>query len=360
LNYTAPPAPGWNATYDSGGTDYAMGVDVDSQDNVIVVGQAVFGGNYDYNTIKYSSNGSQLWSINHDEGGFDKARGIAVDSNDNIIVTGRAYNAAGGSTNDDYMTVKYDSNGIHLWNVSFCTLGSDIAAGVAVDSNDNVIVTGFDGSGSGPSFGDYYTIKYDNNGNQLWNRTFDSGTYDTPFGVAVDSSDNVIVTGRINGSDNAADYFTIKYDSSGNHLWNKSYNGGYFDEATAVAVDSSDNVIVTGRSYLTPGSISQYLTIKYDSSGNQLWMANYTTNDVDAAFGVDVDSQDNIIVTGRINGTGAGADAFTIKYDSSGNQIWNATYDVLVIEQGEDVAIDSNDRIIVAGHQTGDWFTVKY
>ena len=69
--------------------------------------------------------------------------------------------------------------------------------------------------------------------------------------VAVDGSNNVIVTGYSTGSGSDYDYATIKYSSAGVPLWTNRYNGpaNSNDHARAVAVDGSNNVIVTGYSY---------------------------------------------------------------------------------------------------------------
>ena len=111
------------------------------------------------------------------------------------------------------------------------------------------------------------------------------------------------------------DYLTIKYDSNGNAQWMKSYSGAGNDEAFGVAVDSQNNVIVTGHSY-NAGTVDDYLTIKYDSNGNVQWMKSYTGTSYDWAFGVAVDSQNNVIVTGvSYNAAGTGNhDSSTIKY----------------------------------------------
>jgi len=151
---------------------------------------------------------------------------------------------AQGEATVDYYTIKYDENGQKSWDVTFDSESWDEAMAVAVDSEGNVIVTGR--SRNGGKF-DYYTIKYDSQGNELWSRTCDRGDDDEANAVAVDSEGNVIVTGRSKYGEDF-DYYTIKYDKDGTLQWSKSFNGGGDDQAMAVAVDSEGNVIVTGRS----------------------------------------------------------------------------------------------------------------
>jgi uncharacterized repeat protein (TIGR01451 family) len=144
-----------------------------------------------------------------------------------------------------------------LWNVTYDGGSYDCAYGVAADADCNVIVTGrsYDGSSY-----NYHTIKYDSDGNELWNVTYDGGPYDYAYGVAADADCNVIVTGYSDDG-SSCNYHTIKYDRDGNELWNVTYDGGLHDCAYGVAADADCNVIVTGYSH--DGSSHNYHTIKY-------------------------------------------------------------------------------------------------
>ena len=128
--------------------------------------------------------------------------------------------------------------------------GDDAASAVAVDGSNNVIVTGYS-TGSGSAY-DYATIKYSSAGVPLWTNRYNGpgNGDDDACAVAVDGSNNVIVTGYSTGSGSAYDYATIKYSSAGVPLWTNRYNGpgNGDDDAHAVAVDGSNNVIVTGYS----------------------------------------------------------------------------------------------------------------
>jgi len=89
------------------------------------------------------------------------------------------------------------------------------------------------------------------------------------------------------------------------------------DWARALAVDDSGNVYVTGHSEVT-GVNHDYVTVKYDSDGNEEWVARYNgpaENRQDEAYALAVDSSGNVYVTGESSGSGTGySDYATIKY----------------------------------------------
>ena len=139
--------------------------------------------------------------------------------------------------------------------------------------------------------------------------------------IALDASGNVYVTGTSSGSGTYNDYATVKYDTNGNQLWVARYNGpgSSNDSATAIALDASGNVYVTGTSSGS-GTNDDYATVKYDTNGNQLWLARYNSpvNGHDGATAIALDASGNVYVTGNSNSNGEYADYATIKYSQGG------------------------------------------
>jgi hypothetical protein len=152
----------------------------------------------------------------------------------------------------------------------------DQAAAVALDDSNNVYVTG--GSYGEDGLSDYATIKYNAAGQEEWIARYNGPAEgdDVAAAIAVDGSGNVYVTGSSVGAGGFPDYATIKYSSNGQQQRVARYNGpdAFFDEAIAIAVDSSGNVYVTGSSY-DSDSTSDYATIKYDSAGQEQWVSRY-------------------------------------------------------------------------------------
>jgi len=363
----------WAQRYDGpgNGNDSANAVAVDSNNDVIVTGGSETGPDtylYDFVTIKYSGAGVPLWTNRYDGpgNGDDYPRAIALDSSNNVIVAG--YSTGSGSSRD-YLTIQYSSAGVPLWTNRYNGPGNglDEVYAVAVDGSNNVVVTGYS-VGSGTSR-DYATIQYSSAGVPLWTNRYDGpGNFDDfAKAIAVDGSNNVIVTGSAYGSQN--DYATIKYSSAGVPLWTNRYNGpgNSFDEASTVAVDGANNVIVAGQSVGSAGSFD-YATLQYSSAGVPLWTNRYNGpgNGHDQANAVAVDSGNNVIVTGYSD-AGTSYDYLTIQYSSAGVPLWTNRYNGSAnsYDQANTVAVDGGNNVIVTGYATEsgsfyDYATIKY
>ena len=357
IKYTSTGVSLWTNLYNaSGGSDDgATAIAVDGSNNVIVTGYSTTSESYyDYATIKYSSAGVPLWTNRYNGPGNrdDQVRAVAVDGSNNVIVTGYS----GPPYNYDYATIKYSSAGVPLWTNRYNGPGNgpDYAFALAVDASNNVIVTG--GSVGSGAKGDYVTIKYSSAGVPLWTNLYNGpgSAADCAYAVAVDGGNNVIVTGGSPGSEGNFDYATIKYSSAGVPLWTNRYNGpgNGFDKASAVAVDGTGNVIVTGFS-TNNASGSDYATIKYSSAGVPLWTNRYNGpgSGNDQANAVAVDGNGNVVVTGLSTNNASGYDFATIKYSSVGVPLWTNRYDGP--RSGYDNAVgatvDHRGNVIVAG-----------
>ena len=374
IKYNSAGVQQWVTRYNGPGNsaDLATALAVDASGNVYATGQSIASGlNDDYATIKYNSAGVEQWVARYNGPGnsTDIANALAVDATGNVYVTGRS---AGSGTFIDYATIKYNSAGLEQWVARYNDPKNsvDIANALAVDATGNVYVTGYS-EGSGTST-DYATIKYNSAGAQQWVARYNGpgNSFDEANALAVDATGNVYVTGSSEGSGTAFDYATIKYNSAGVQQWVARYSspGNSFDTASALAVDATGNVYVTGSSE-DSGTSSDYSTIKYNSAGVEQWVARYNGpgNSADGATAIAVDGSGNVYVTGFSEGSGTDNDYATIKYDSAGVQQWVARYNGPgdSVDRANDLAVDATGNVYVTGRSKGsgtddDYATIKY
>lgn len=164
-------------------------------------------------------------------------------------------------------------------------------------------------------------------------------------GVAADDLGSVYVTGygtlTNNFNDGTADYVTVKYNASGTQEWVARYDGfNGVDRTRAIVVDKWGNVYVTGESERSAYN-SDYVTIKYNRDGVQQWLARFNgrDNNYDAATDLKVDDNGNVYVTGLSLGSTTSPDIATVKYNSAGVQQWVQYYN------GPDNNVDAANAI---------------
>lgn len=315
IKYNASGDTAWVRRYNgpANSNDETYAIAVDDSDNAYVTGNS----NNDCLTIKYFPNGDTAWVRRYDGG---EGHDLAIDDSGYVYVTG--YSANPG-TQGDCITIKYKPNGETAWVRIYNgpTNYPDAGKALAVDSHGNVYVTGI--SVTPPGNSDYLTLKYGPSGNLLWVKTYDGeGNWvDEPEAIAIDDSGNVYVTGRSFGNQTSFDWATIKYFPDGDTVWVRRYNGpeDSTDYAHSLCVDKSGNVYVTGESWKPAGgrsTQSDYVTIKYDQTGNQVWLKEFDgpANDWDWPCAIVVDKPNNVYVTGVSEGLGTHGDYATIKY----------------------------------------------
>ena len=393
IKYGANGQIKWKALWNgpANGDDEAFSIALDSRGNVYVTGRSEgTGTGFDFVTIKYNSSGVRQWSarFNGPENGFDWAKSIKADSKGNVYVTGGS--GLGAGTTSDYVTIKYNTNGVRQWLARYDGPGrNDESNALALDEDGNVYVTGRSPAGQDldEQDMDYATIKYNNNGQQIWVRRYDGpymfNEYDEALDITVDHWKNVYVTGRsaASNAESSNDYTTVKYDVNGNEKWSARYNGpgNSTDEALSIGVDASQNVYVTGYSAAGPEETNfDYATIKYNINGQQSWVKRYNgpANDQDQATSLALDAAGNVYVTGRSMGTGTGYDFATIKYNGAGVEQSVARYNgpannaddtgiFIGFYTSHPIAVDKNGNVYVTGLSAGintafDITTIKY
>jgi hypothetical protein len=250
----------------TGGNDYPSAVATDAAGDIFITGSTENGaGDFDIYTAKYSgASGTLLWSRTYAGagGGDDHGLSLAVDGKGDAYVTGYAVNAGG---NQEWVTIKYAGGAgapqRELWRVVYngpaAPNGNDRGIALALDPIDGAVVVGGSASIS-PTDSDFHLIRYQAaDGTVLWERTFDRpGSYDYVTAMAVDSSGYIYLTGNSRSGpdtdpafDGSSDLLTLIYDFEGTFLGATTYNGGLQDEARAIAVNYQGEAFVAGVSY---------------------------------------------------------------------------------------------------------------
>ena len=273
----------WSKRFGGSNPSHGQSIAVDGGGNILLTGYFQgwidFGGGQlpsngsfqDVFVAKLSPSGSHIWSKGFGGIDADYGNGIAVDASGNVAVVGRftsTMDVGGGPLlcggGNDAFVVMYAASGQHLWSKGLGNTSEQYAWSVAFESGGNVIMAGsFSGTidfGGGiltnnTLYPDIFVAKLSPSGAHIWSKKFGSTSSDQAYGVAVDGTGNVVITGYFIGpadfgggplASTGMDIFVAKYSPSGNHLWSRSFGGSSSDIGNAVAIDGTGNVLLTG------------------------------------------------------------------------------------------------------------------
>ncbi len=356
------PTIEWLNTMGSMDSERAYALTTDNQNDVIVTGNfhntvdfdpgtgelnLTSNGNEDIFIQKLDSDGNLIWAKQIGGSNNDSGVSVATDPNDNIYVTGwfsTTVDFDPGPNNFDMTSLgswdifilKLDSDGNFVWVKQLGSTTLDYAAGLVLDSADNIYLTGmfkktidfdpgFNGFNMTPDSWDVFVLKLDVDGNFQWAQKFGGASYDKARGIAIDPNDNIYIGGQFKqtvdfDNSNAVheltsiglyDAFVLKLDPDGNYIWAKQFGGTQDEDVIGLISDADENVYVTG----------------------------YFKDTVDFDPG-----------TGVFNiNSGGGEDTFLVKLNNNGDLSWANSLNGTSDNRGFSLALGQNNQVYVAG-----------
>ncbi len=300
----------------------------------------------------------------------DNSRSVAVDSSGNAYITGWTWDGGNNASDRDAFLSKFDSLFNELWTNHIDPPLVDYCYSVAVDGFGNAYITGetnADLGGTSTEDSDAILVKYNSSGTELWSRLIGTSN-GAGYSVAVDGSGNAYITGSTLGdlggvSAGGYDAFLAKYDSLGNKLWTSQIGTSYDDRSRSIAVDGSGNAYISGYTRGDLGGTNEgyedAFLVKYDSLGNELWSQQIGTSDYDDSYSVAVDGSGNAYISGvtqgDLGGTNSGsADTYLTKFDSLGNELWSRQFGSSESDYGHSVAVDGSGNAYITGSTRGE------
>ena len=283
-----------------------------------------------------SGGSSSGFLVNFGVSGLDTdVAGVAIDSSDNIYITGTSQGAnlfgknATSGTTDDIFVAKLNSSGVVQWVYAAGGTGRDRGRKIALDSSGNIYVTGY-----------YWSTVDFGGGNVTSNGNWDA--------------------------------FLLKLNSSGTFQWVKSYGSNYNDLGRDVAIDSNDNIYMLGNYRGTVdfgggdengANSGDIFLVKFNSSGVFQWVYTAGASAADDSRALALDSNDNPYITGSFRDTvnfGGGNitaantdDLFILKLNSSGAYQNIYTSNIFTTQKGKGLAVDSSGNIYATGTFSG-------
>ena len=277
---------GYSIAVDATGNIYTTGafqITVDFNPNASVL-NLTSTGNYDIFVSKLNAAGNLVWAkAMGNATSNDIGNSIAIDATGNVYTTGYFQGTvdfdpnAGvlnltSAGNADIFVSKLGATGNLVWAKSMGGTSNDFGNSIAVDASGNVYTTGYFGGTvdfdpnagdlnlTSTGFLDIFVSKLNATGNLVWAKAMGGTTNVVGFGITVDATGNVYITGYFQGivdfdpsagisnltASGSTDIFVSKLASTGNFAWAKSMGGISNDFGSSIAVDAIGNVYTTG------------------------------------------------------------------------------------------------------------------
>lgn len=294
--------------------------------------------------IKYTHFGQQIWNKTYS--GIDGVNTAAIDDENNIYMAG----AQGNFGSEDIYLLKVNQTGEIQWYKEWGDTDQDYVASIEFNSNGDLYVLGStysDGAGEV----DIVLLKYNQSGGLKWYKTWGYQWCDFAYDMYIDSNDNIFIVGKTELVwDHRMDICVIKYDSEGNQIFNSTWGiDNVYDHGYSIILDSSQNIYVSGT------RTGNLLLVKFDSLGNYMWEVNdYTSNVAGSLYHVGnaliLDASDNLIISCDTESTMG-----FVRYNKNGallsEYIWD--YDMYGEHGYEEICyallMDSFNNILIAG-----------
>ena len=322
----------------------------------------------------------------------DTGYGVALDGSGNIYITGSTGGNLDGNTSEgllDIFLTKLPSSGNRIGSQQFGTPGDDIAYAIAIDTSGNIYITGSSGGNLGTTSAgglDIFLTKFDSSGNRIFTQQFGTNQDDIGYGVVVDNSGNIYITGSTKGilgssSFGLLDVFLAKFSSSWVNQFIVQFGSDQDDVGYSIALSGTDNIYITGSTVGNlPGNTNFGLTdiflAKFNSSGQNQFLHQLGTTGRDIGNSVAVDGEGNVYAVGSTEGGLLGnsafgmSDIFLVKFNSSGvtqfaRQLGTPLNDIAygLAIQGTDIYITGSTEGNLDGNTAfgqADIFLVKY
>ncbi|MFX1398771.1 MAG: PKD domain-containing protein [Promethearchaeota archaeon] len=273
--------------------------------------------NYDLLLVKWDPAGNIVWNKTWGGMGYDYGYSVWGDGT-YIYTAGKTDNGS----NTDLLLVQWATNGTVLWNRTWGGTGGDI--GHSVWGDGTYIYTAGYTRNFGASTGDLLLVQWATNGTVLWNRTWGGTEWD--YGWSIWGDGTYIYTAGFTESFDALNYdlLLVQWDTDGNLVWNRTWGGTGDDWCYSVWGDGT-YIYTTGYTE-SPGYNDDVVLVRWNATGSVEWSRTWGGSSTDYGCSVWGDGT-YLYTTGFTSSFGALiGDLLLVKWDATGNIIWNRTW----------------------------------
>ena len=353
-------------------------------------------GEGDFWIVKIDANGNKQWDKRFGGDRSENLQYVQQTSDGGYILGGWSFSGINGDKSEknqgpfwtsDYWVVKTDASGNKLWDRTFGGDGSEQLWHIEQTTDGGYIMGGMSLSGatgnkSEPSRGgfDFWIVKIDGSGAMQWDKTFGGTDTDMLF-TLTQSTDGGYLLGGLSGSgvngDKTAplrgvlDYWAIKTDASGNHVWDRTYGGNQNDQLRYLRQTSDGGYVlggfsdsgISGNKTTANRGLADMWVVKVTATGNIQWDQTYGGN-AQEDFNSIYETEKGIYAIGGFSFSGISGDKthasrgtydyWVVFADASGNLLHDEAFGGSQIDVLYDFIRTNDNGYLLGGHSSSD------
>jgi len=293
-------------------------------------------------TISFPQSPDLLWAKNYGTADQEIAYSVCQTDDNGFVMTGLT---RPNVQDADLLIVRTDSNGDSLWSKFYGSSEDDVGRSILQTQDGGFVIAGY-------KYTDVWLLKTDSSGDTLWTKTYGGSDADRGYAAQITSDGGFIIVGSTRSFGSGSfDFFLIKTDSSGDTVWTKSYGGSNDERAYSVMQTSDDGYIIVGETTSFGSGNDDVWMVRTDSFGDTLWTKSFGGAESDEGHSVIQASDGGFVIAGVKESLVTYDDMWLIKTNSSGEMLWEKTYDYGVgdNEEGNSVVQTSDGGFAICG-----------
>lgn len=249
----------------------------------------------------------------------------AIQVSDGYILAGDT--ASFGAGNTDLLLIKLNTDGTVAWKRTYGGVENDEEPFAIRQTSDNGFIVVGKTESFGAGFCDIWVLRFDAQGNRLWERTFGGQGYDGGYDIQETPDGGYILVGDTNASGSDYDIWVLRLDANGGIRWQKKFGGAHDDYAFSVAVaPDGSGYYVAGATASSGAGNNDIWVLKLNNDGGVVWQRTFGGAKDDYANSVHALS-DGCIIAGTTYSFGkGGSDAWILRLNVNGDVVWQKTY----------------------------------
>jgi hypothetical protein len=314
-----------------GGGYLLAGYDYDGSD---------FIGEWDALVMRISPDGNQVWRRSSDRSGSEYAWAVREAGDDQYVVVGTIEIDRGET--DGFMQ-RIDADGNELW---FRTYGGDREEifWTAEPTPDGGFMLVGQTSSEGAGGLDFYVVRTDSEGRELWANAYGTEATDRAFGLGLSPDGGALIAGFTGANSSRMNFLFLRVDEDGNELWRRTIAGDRFDVAHDVLRLPDGGFMISGYSSSFSSGDHDGFLMRLSPEGRMLWMRTYGD-----------EADDRILHVAQLDDGGFAMigysdwDLVVWRTDAQGELMWSYTDEGNQIDVGKDIIVAADGSIVAVG-----------